>query len=378
MSKITIKNIQEIKSFENIREDWDCLLASSPVKSAFLTWEWLYGWWKVNGADRDLWLITAWRDNKLIGIAPLMRETRKKLGVPLRAIVNMGTPQNDVGGFLFNDEGSEVPLLLWNYLAENKSKWDIIELIEFTFSGTEHKVLRAQSRDKKLLWREEKNIHYFIALEDTWDKFSERLARKFRYNLRRALRLAEEIGPVEIRHFTGNKVTQDVFQTVLEINRHAHYPRLYHSQQEQALIKELTEQTAPRQGWLDVHILSVNNEPIAYEYGFGYEGRFEDWRSGYDTRFPVNISIGKLLAMQVVQKCIQEKYNEIDFLRGDETYKQEWMPSQREFVNIRIFNNKSPQAVLAYLWLEKIKPLLKKPVVEQPTSEESKDESRQD
>jgi len=296
----------------------------------------------------------------------------------LRAIVNMGTPQNDVGGFLFNDEGSEVPLLLWNYLAENKSKWDIIELNEFTFSGTEHKVLRAQSRDKKLLWREEKNIHYFIALEDTWDKFSERLARKFRYNLRRALRLAEEIGPVEIRHFTGNKVTQDVFQTVLEINRHAHYPRLYHSQQEQALIKELTEQTAPRQGWLDVHILSVNNEPIAYEYGFGYEGRFEDWRSGYDTRFPVNISIGKLLAMQVVQKCIQEKYNEIDFLRGDETYKQEWMPSQREFVNIRIFNNKSPQAVLAYLWLEKIKPLLKKPVVEQPTSEESKDESRQD
>jgi CelD/BcsL family acetyltransferase involved in cellulose biosynthesis len=174
------------------------------------------------------------------------------------------------------------------------------------------------------------------------------------------LRLAEEIGPVEIRHYTGDQVTWEVFQTVVEINRNAHYPRLYNSPTEQAFIRELTERKAPQQGWLDVYILWVNNQPIAYEYGFGYEGRFEDWRSGFDTRFPANISIGKLLAMEVVQKCIQEGYSEIDFMRGDESYKEEWEPSQRDFVNLRIFNNKSVSAFTAYLWLEKIKPMLKK------------------
>jgi hypothetical protein len=35
---------------------------------------------------------------------------------------------------------------------------------------------------------------------------------------------------------------------------------------------------------------------------------------------------------------------------------------QREFINIRIFNNKKVPAIFAYLWLEKIKPLLKKSI----------------
>jgi len=376
-NKITIKNIQDIETFENIRKDWDRLLSHSPVKSVFLTWEWLYGWWKVYGADKELWLVTAWQDAELVGIAPLMRETRKKFGLSLHTIVNLGTPQNDVGGFLFDEKDTDIPTLLLEYLAQNKNKWDIIELNEFKSDGAEHKILETQSRTNHFLWREEKNPHYFITLEANWEKFSERLAKKFRYNLRRGLRLAEEIGAVEIKHFTGNEVTWDVFQTVIEINGHANYPRLYHSQSEQALIKELTEQKTSNAGWLDVYILWVNNEAIAYEYGFVYEGRFEDWRSGFDTRFPSNVSIGKVLAMQVVQKCIQENYKEIDFLRGDEAYKQEWMPSQREFINMRIFNNKKIPAVFAYLWLEKIKPLLKKSDEKPEQSTAEKDESKE-
>lgn len=361
MNMITIRQIEDNETFENLRRDWDHLLEKSPLKSAFLTWEWLHGWWQVNGADRKLLLLTAWQGEELIAVAPLMLEKRKKFGLPLRALVNLGTPQGDVGGFLFNaDAGDEVLLHLWQFLMENKHQWDILELNEFSFGGREHNLLKTEAEKNNLPWREMKNAHFFITLAETWEKFSERLARKFRYNLRRALRLAEEVGPVEIRHYTGNQVTWEVFQTVVEINRNAHYPRLYNSPTEQALIRELTERKAPQQGWLDVYILWVNNQPIAYEYGFGYEGRFEDWRSGFDTRFPANISIGKLLAMEVVQKCIQEGYSEIDFLRGDESYKEEWEPSQRDFVNLRIFNNKSVSAFTAYFWLEKIKPMLKK------------------
>ena len=83
MNRVTIKHIQDFETFKGIREDWDRLLENSPLKSAFLTWEWLYGWWKVNRAGRELWLITAWRGNELVGIAPLMLETRKIVPVPM-------------------------------------------------------------------------------------------------------------------------------------------------------------------------------------------------------------------------------------------------------------------------------------------------------
>lgn len=358
MSNVEIKNIQNIDAFKNIRDQWSQLLAVSSVQSTFLTWEWLYNWWKTNNTGRELWLLTAWRDNKLVGIAPLMQETRRKFGVDLNTIVNLGTPQNDVGGFLFNKDDPEVPLHLIKYLISNRNKWDILEFNELKFHGTEQNIMETQFQESGFLWREEKNIHYFITLEDSWGEFETRLARKFRYNLRRALRLAGEIGQVEIRSFSGDEATWDVFQTIIDINFHANHPRLCHSESEQALIKALTEQTTPNHGWLEAYILFVNNQAVAYEYGFAHDGRFEDWRSGFDTRFPPNVSIGKVLAMQVIQKCIEKSYKEIDFLRGDEEYKQEWLPSEREFVNIRVFNNQKPRAAFAYYWLEKIKPLI--------------------
>jgi len=358
MSDIEVKIIQNTREFASLCKDWERLLEQSPVKSAFLTWEWLFGWWKVHQENRRLWLIAAWRKGELAGVAPLMRERRRKFGLSLRAVVNLGAPQSDAGGFLFKDEN--VLFHLWSRLAQNREEWDMIELNEFARNGAEMQFLRGELAKTDFLWREEGNVHYFIPLEETWDKFSGRLARKFRYNLRRALRLAEEIGPVEICHYSGEQVTWEVFNTVVQINRHAHYPRLYNSQTEQALIRALIDQPQPKQGWLDVYLLRVNGEAIAYEYGFQYEKRFEDWRSGFDTRFPSNISVGKLLAMEVVQQCIREGYTEIDFLRGDETYKQEWEPLQREFASLRVFNRKSPPAVAAHLWLEKVKPLLKK------------------
>ena len=64
--------------------------------------------------------------------------------------------------------------------------------------------------------------------------------------------------------------------------------------------------------------------------------------------------------MKVTQACISGKYKEIDFLRGDEAYKQEWVPSSRNFTKVRIFNRKKLTAILSYFWLEKIKPYLKK------------------
>lgn len=358
MNEIKVRNIQDIETFENIRAEWDRLLQRNVFKSAFITWEWINGWWQANGIGRKLWLVTAWQADELVGAAPLMLEIRKKFGFPLRTIVNIGTPQADVGGGLFYNDA--VTFDVWNYLAQNKNNWDILELNELVKDGIECQTAQKAFTFDRFAWREEHKTHYYISLENSWENFSERLARKFRYNLRRALRLAEEIGPVEIRRYTGAQVTWEVFQIIIEINRHANYPRLYNSQTEQLLIRKLVEQSQPKQGWLDVYILWVNGEPIAYEYGFQCEGRFEDWRSGFDTRFPSNISIGKLLAMEVVQKCIQEQYNEIDFLRGVEMYKQEWMPSKREYVSIRIFNRKSLPAMLAYFWLEKIKPILKK------------------
>jgi CelD/BcsL family acetyltransferase involved in cellulose biosynthesis len=354
-SDIKIKHIRDTKSFEELKMSWGKLLCSGSVQSTFLTWEWLFTWWQVNHEKKELWLITVWRGESLVAIAPLMIEKRNTF---IRVLTNIGTPQSDVSGFLHVPDDKEAIKAIIQYLVLNKNNWDILEFNEFPRAWVEQPEF-SQSFDLNAFWTlKDHNQHFYIQLDhDDWEKYSERLARKFRYNLRRALRLAEEIGPIELERYQGNRVNWDIFKTIIEINRYAHYPRLYNSPSEQTLVKELVERMALNQNYFEVYILSVNNRPIAYEYGFVYQGRFEDWRSGFDTRLPANVSIGKVLAMKVTQAC---KYKEIDFLRGDEAYKQEWVPSSRDFTRVRIFNRKKLTAILSYFWLEIIKPYLKK------------------
>lgn len=353
---IRIKNIRDIKSFEDIRPQWEILLSKSGHQSAFLTWEWLYSWWKATNTKRKLWLITAWRDEQVVGIAPLMLETRNSL---LKVLTNLGTPQIDVGGFIHNPNDQDVVKTILEHLVANRSYWDILELNEFPKSWIEQFGPKEKFPDDRFWTLENHNKHFYMQLDaGSWEKYSEKLASKFRYNLRRATRLAEELGPVKLHHYQGKQVNWKIFETIIEINRYANHPKLYNSQNEQSLIRELIEQMGSEQNCFNVYILSVNHEPVAYEYGFSCQRRFEDWRSGFDTRLPSNVSIGKVLAMKVVQDCISEKYLEIDFLRGDEAYKQEWIPNSHDFTKFRVFNKHKPMGALAYFWLTNIKPQL--------------------
>ena len=58
---IKIRHIKQLGEFEKLRESWKTLLLQSETRTTFLTWEWLFAWWKTHLAGKDLWLITAWR-----------------------------------------------------------------------------------------------------------------------------------------------------------------------------------------------------------------------------------------------------------------------------------------------------------------------------
>lgn len=357
-SDIHIKQISDGDSFANLKYQWKHLLSESPAQSAFLSWEWLYSWWKVYGEQKSLYLVTAWRGSELAGIAPFILEKRGKFGIGLRVLTSLGIPQSDVCGFIYRTDDSEVVASLFDYLSGHQSEWDILELNEFLQSSLEHSAMKQKFLHDYATITDEIKQHYYIPLEGTWESYQKGLPKKFRYNLGRAFRLAEEIGPVECKHYTGENLNRDVIQTIVRINRYSHYPRLYNLPMEQTFLNELAQQMS-QSHWFGAYLLFVNKQPLAYEYGFHYNSRFEDWRAGFDTRLASNISIGKALAMMVIQTCYGQQIREIDFLRGDEPYKLEWKPAAREYVKTRIFNAGSIRAFAAYQWLVKVKPRIR-------------------
>lgn len=354
---LTMRIISDNLSFESIRDQWSKLLAENNFKSAFFTWEWLFIWWNEYGKSKRLWIITVWEDKNLIGIAPMMIETNRMLGLSLKLLTNIGVPHCDVGGFLYSPSRHEVPRAIIEFILKNRKEWDIVELNEFITESPEA-IAVIQSALKGVSTYEARNDHWHIILNETWEQYSKKLSKKFRYNLRRAQRLAEEIGRVEVRKFPNEIHPRNLLADLIDVNCRSNYPKICNSIMEQNLLGNLIEASASNKNFLTAFVLYIDGKPMAYEYGFVHERKFESWRAGYDTSLPQNISIGKLLAMEVIQKCINDNILIIDFLRGDEAYKLEWKPEVSRFSNIRVFNMNNFPALSTYLWLQWIKPFL--------------------
>ncbi|MCP4141126.1 MAG: GNAT family N-acetyltransferase [Chloroflexi bacterium] len=364
---IHIRHIGTTEEFESLENAWSELLVQNHVQSAFLSWEWLFSWWKVYAQKKELWLISAWQNEELVGIIPLMLQDEEKSGFHFRTLFPLGSPHCDVTGVLVKNIREEILLALSKYLLEQKKLWDTLALNHFTPNDPALAYIKTIFQEEGLKTREKFSDHYYLELNETWEELHANLSRKFRKNLRRASRLAEGTGKVSMSHYSGSEVTWPTFQKIVDINQHARFPLIYQSPEEQAFHKELSERASKRD-LVSIFLLSIDNIPLAYEYGFTYKKRYEAWRAGYDMRFDPAISIGKLLSKMMTEKAFELNYTEIDFLRGDEAYKRDWNTKTRVYTKTRFVKKSHLLARWLFIFLpefrKSIKSLLPQKLIE--------------
>jgi len=92
-------------------------------------------------------------------------------------------------------------------------------------------------------------------------------------------------------------------------------------------------------GWLDLSFLTVNGEPIAGFYCFEYKQKLYGALSGFDPDYS-RYSVGSLLLAKVIEKCIERKTKELDFMKGGESYKFDWTAKYRRNIKIKLVNKR--------------------------------------
>lgn len=353
-----IRAITDFNSFEKLHPQWGSLIKSSSTQDVFLTWEWFYAWLNSYGKNAKLLILTVWEDNDLVGIAPFSLITQKKYGVNFRVLRTLSAPQCDVGGFLVKKDKEEAIEAIINWLTAQKGEWDLIELNQFQKDNPETQHILTQLAQNNFQVWEKSNKHFYINYTNGWDHYCSELSKNFRKQIRKNERLAEEAGGCEVRRFGGETCTWEVIETIMEINRHATYPYIYHSKEDQELHRSLIQVMAENK-WFEVYILYLQGTPIAYEYGFLYNRRMADWRVGFDRRNKFSFSPGVFLTAQVMKTGFSENQIEIDFLRGDEGYKNDWRPLYREYIHVKAMPSSAFLAKAVFLWMpilgEKIK-----------------------
>jgi hypothetical protein len=93
-----------------------------------------------------------------------------------------------------------------------------------------------------------------------------------------------------------------------------------------------------RQGWLRMGIAKLDGQPIAAQLWIASHGRTNIFKLAYDEEHAIHAS-GTLLSALLMEQAIDEdKVEAVDYLIGDDPYKQSWMTQRRERWGIVAYN----------------------------------------
>ena len=351
---ITIEKINSTEAFKNLKKEWNCLLEQSQAQSVFLTWEWLYTWWEHFGADKTLYVLLARESGEIVGIAPLMLTSVKRLGLKFRMLRNLGMPDTDVAGLIVKDDRPEVVNLFCQEIQNASRQWDVFELGEFANTSLDPQGIIQWFPKSNYFNRLMPKQHTFISTSGHWEEYYKTLSKHHRRSLRRKERvLQEEHNGTEYQRFNHGNVRPEHYNIIFKINSKAHFSELYATEKLRDFHLALAKPDVLQHA-VDLSFFLVNNVPIAFDYGFLHNHVYEAWRGAYLPGCS-EYSPGSLLFIKLLQHNFSSGYSGVDLLRGEHDYKKRWRGYDQPFTLLWIIPRPNFLACAAYLWLPGLK-----------------------
>jgi CelD/BcsL family acetyltransferase involved in cellulose biosynthesis len=318
---------------DRLRILWTHVHNRSANESIFMTWEWVNTWWTHFGEDHKLWILLAYDNLRLVGIAPLMEVGRRPENYSAQFATRFrelrfigGTADYDHLDFLVERGAEErvIPAFL-NALLERKTQWDILHLSNIPSSSKTLEILR----NFPASWEEtDRSLCPVVNLPSDWEVFLQSLSSGKRKEQRRFQRQLDAAYPGRwtmrtVKSAADLPGTLDNLFTLHERKWEAHGKQgAFGTPREQAFHRAIARDFLAS-GWLRLHRLEIDAKVAATIYSFQYRGRSYDFASGMN--FSVeSLSPGQVLTEFALREAIQDGVREYDFLRGSEEYKFRW------------------------------------------------------
>ena len=321
------KLYRDESGFDELKDEWNLLLARSRFNTIFLTWEWQTTWWRHLGRNRGPLYILAARDGgELVAITPLYLQEDGgqvfqvvgciEVSDYLDLIMAAGREEEVYRSFLGWLEGPDAPA------------WDMVDLCNQPNASLSHLVLPALA--------EAAGFHVEVFQEDVcpvirlpspateaaWDTYLETLDKKERHEIRRKLRRLEREAPdATVRFVDGGDQLPAAVDTFIALHRNSRSDKhAFMTEEMQAYFRAIAETLASR-GWLQLSFLEIGGKAVATYFCFDYENSILVYNSGYDPADVPQLSPGWVLLARVIEHAIELGRARFDFLQGDEDYK---------------------------------------------------------
>jgi CelD/BcsL family acetyltransferase involved in cellulose biosynthesis len=351
-----IEEIGDTVRLRSLANRWNNILCQSESDSIFLTWEWVFNWWQVYGAYKELCVLVL-RDQQedIVAIAPLYIRARKILGVvSINEIRFLGTGEDVSPDYLdfiikkgFEKEAINVFI---KYLAGKKG-WDVANLTDMVSTSFNVRAIQNMAPDNGLLVKSsERAICPYIQLLPDWEAYFGGLSKNMRYNIKRRMQNLEK--DFKTRYF----IWQDIegLECAMERLSFLHTKRWeqkgskhgFSTKEYNAFHKAVAREFALK-GWLQMSCLELNNEIVAILYDYRYRNKIYYYQGGFDPSL-YKYSLGLVLRAYVIRKAIENGIKEIDLLKGAYEHKYKWTEHNRQTINLMIGKNTFGSKVLFF------------------------------
>lgn len=369
-NNITTSVVRSIEEFSELHDEWDELLMSSKTESFFLSWEWLYTWMEIYaGPNTVQWVIVSKKDNEIIGIAPFyidVENTKESRERKVLRFIGTGEAEED-----------EVCSYYLDIIARNgyekvvsQATWDVINISGIQWNEAIFPDLLEQSvmiqyflpiiKEKGLSTSLENNgIRYCIELPGSLDEYISTLSKKRRKNIRLNTNRIDKQGIVKeysAETLDEAMVAFDTLKKLHEVRWHKQGEKgVFASNSFTAFHRNIMKRLLDK-GWLDLRLLTLQDEPISALYNIKYKKTVFTYQSGFN--YP-KFSPGLYHDLVAIKDCIETNYPNYDYLKGQgQSYKSSLRSTESQMYIMRIY--KSRRSYIYSIIKSRMKEIVKK------------------
>jgi len=347
-----LKKLDEIKE---ISGDWDDLLGRCGIVPLYLSSTWIYNWFRFIGKECKPLIITGSIEDRLVFVLPLLL---RNFLIPFFKILHFpGYPGSDHLGLIV-DPGykEEANKRVFTFLEEYKSKWDVCnlaEIPEIIFNDLFLSGPNIHVSFKKFKVMDGPQCPY-LRIDGNWEEFyRKRKKRKFRYNLDRARRRLEGLGTIEFKTLKTWEEIEHYTPQIFEIHRKRwegyYIGSKFSTPSGEEFYRRMAKEYQTRR-WLDIAVLLLNGQVIAYSYSFIWGGEYFYYNPAHDPKFS-EFSPGTLLLIYILERSFNSGLKRFDFGRGELSYKSHWADGTRQNKILILANTHLKGRVCFWLYL---------------------------
>jgi hypothetical protein len=236
---------------------------------------------------------------------------------------------------------------LLRFMLAERPRWSSIDFHPMALDSLEYLALEQACRTAGMaLQRYFCFGNWYLKLNGrSYQEYFDSLPSRLKNTLQKKIRQSEKRKDLSIR----------LLQTTGELDlAMADYEQVYQSSWKQAeahpLFIQGLMQTCARQGSLRLGIAYVEGQAVAAQLWIVHGQIASIYKLAYDDRYAA-LSIGSILTAHMMQHVIEtDRVSEVDYLTGDDAYKQDWMSDRRERWGIVAFNLATLSGSLAAGW----------------------------